>query len=84
MINLWRAKIKLVKTLLCTQLKQTNQENWLNISTESPKEGFNETVFQHFMDELKYCNLNMQMDFQLLVPVFYVFAFKIFGCCVTF
>ena len=28
------------------------------------------TVFQHFMDELKHCNLDMQMDLQLLVPVF--------------
>ena len=37
-----------------TQLKQTNLENWFHISTESPKEGFNDTVFQHFMDKLKY------------------------------
>ena len=39
--------MKLVKTLLCTQLKQTNLE------IES-KKGFNETVFQHFVDELKH------------------------------
>ena len=48
---------------------QTNQENQLHISTESPK-GFNDTVFQHFVDELKYCNLDMPIDLQLLVSVF--------------
>ena len=32
--------MKLVKTLLCTQLKQTNLENQLHISTISPKVGF--------------------------------------------
>ena len=35
---------KLVKTLLCTQLKQTNLENRFHISTESPK-SFDSTVF---------------------------------------
>ena len=35
---------KLVKTLLCTQLKQTNFENQFHISTESPK-SFDSTVF---------------------------------------
>ena len=39
-------------------LKQTNLENRLHISTESPKEDFNDTVFQHshgwVMDELKH------------------------------
>ena len=34
------------------QLKQTNLENRLHVATESPK-GFNETTFQHFVDELK-------------------------------
>ena len=34
-------KMKLVKTSLPTQLRQTNLGNWLYISTESPKEGFN-------------------------------------------
>ena len=50
------SKMKLVKTSLRTQLKQTNLENRLHILTEKPKEGFNETVFPHFMDELKHCN----------------------------
>ena len=62
--------MKLVKTFLCTQLKQTYLENRLDFSTESPKEGFNDTTFQHFADELKHCNSNMRMDLQLLVPVF--------------
>ena len=40
--------MKLVKALLrTTQLKQTNMENRFHISTESPKEGFNDAVFQH-------------------------------------
>ena len=38
-------KMKLVKTSLRTQLKQTYLENQLHISTDSPKEGFNDTVF---------------------------------------
>ena len=46
-------KRRLVKTYLCTQLKQTNLENPLHISTESPKEGFNDTVCQHFVYKLK-------------------------------
>ena len=46
-------KIKLMKSLLRTQLKLTNLENQLPISTASPKEYCNETVFLHFVDELK-------------------------------
>ena len=42
-----------MKTSLRTQLKQTNLENQFHISTESPKEGFSDTVFQHFVDKLK-------------------------------
>ena len=63
------SEMKLVKTSLRTQLIQTNLENWYHIPTKSPKEGFNDAVFQHFVDELKYCNWDMQMDLQL-VPVF--------------
>ena len=51
--------MKLVKTSLRIQLKQTNLENRLHILRESPKEGFNDTVFQHFVQHL-----------QLLVSVF--------------
>ena len=57
-------KMKLLKTLLRTQLKQTNLENWFHILTESPKEGFDDTVFQYLIDELKHCNLDMWMDLQ--------------------
>ena len=42
------SEMKLVKTLLRTQLKGTNLENRLHILTESPKEGVNDTFFQHF------------------------------------
>ena len=38
-------EMKLVKTLLCTQLKQTNLENRFHISTGSPKADCNDTVF---------------------------------------
>ena len=34
--------------------EETNLEHRLHISTKSPKEAFNDTVFQHFMDELKH------------------------------
>lgn len=38
---------------VCHNLKQTNLENGLHISTEIPKEDFNDNVFQYFVDELK-------------------------------
>ena len=41
----------------------------LHISTESSKEGFKDTVFQHFLDEIKCCNPDMQLDLHL-VPEF--------------
>ena len=46
-------KMKLVKTLLPTQLKHTNLEIDLIFQTASSK-GFNDTVSQHFQDELKH------------------------------
>ena len=52
-------KMKLVKILLHSYLIKTNLENQFHISTESPKEDFNDTVFQHFVDKLKHCNLDM-------------------------
>ena len=57
-----------MKTSLRTQLKQTNLENRLRVSAERLKEGFNDTVFQHSVDELKHCNSDIRMDLQL-VPV---------------
>ena len=53
-----------------TQLTQTNLESRFHIATGSPKEFFNDTVFQNFVDKLKDCNSDMRMDLQLLVPVF--------------
>ena len=46
--------MKLVKTLLPTQLKHTNLEIDLIFQTASSKEGFNDTISQHFLDELKH------------------------------
>ena len=43
------SKRKLMKTSLHTQLKQTNLEDRLNISTEIPKEGFNDIAFNILM-----------------------------------
>ena len=64
--------MKLVKTSLHIQLKQTNLENQNKVLMfqQSPKEDFNDNVFQYFVDELKHYNPDMQMDLQLLVPVF--------------
>ena len=56
----------------------TALENWINaiknifkwhFSTEKPKAGFNDTFSQHFVDELKHCNQDMQMELKL-VPIF--------------
>ena len=64
------SKMKLLKTY-CTQLKQTNLESRLHISKESPKEGFDDAIFHHFMDELKHFNSDRRMDLQLLLLVFW-------------
>ena len=56
------SKMKLVKTRLRNQLKQTSLENLLFIVTEIPKNGFGDDVFEHFVDELKRRNRNMRMD----------------------
>ena len=62
-------KIQLVKNLLHTQLKQTSLKIGIIFQTQSSKKAFHDTIFQHFVDELKHCNSDMQMDLQLL-PVF--------------
>ena len=49
-------------------LKQINKENQLHIS-EKPKEGFNDTVFQHLLVELKeqyFCVYVQYMWFVML------------------
>ena len=72
--------MKLLKTLFHTQSKQTNLENRLHISTESPKEDFDDTDFQHSVDELKHCNTNgLTISFS-----YFLFIFNVFVCCVTF
>ena len=74
------SKMKLVKTSLHTQLNQANLENKLHISTEGPTEGFNDSVFQHYLDELKRCNSNMRIELQLLVLTFlYLYSIYLVG-----
>ena len=62
------SKMKLAKSSLRTQLKQTNLENRLRISTESPKKDFNNTVFQHFVYDFNNCKPDVRTDLQI-VPV---------------
>ena len=45
--------MKLKKLSLYTQLQQTDLASRLHIAKESPNEGFNDIVFQHFVGELK-------------------------------
>ena len=54
------SKIKLVKTYLFTQSKQANLKSWLHILRRSPQEGFNDTAFQHFVEE---SNLEFRNNF---------------------
>ena len=61
------------------QLKQPNLENRLHISTESPKEDFNDTVFQHFVDELKHCNSDMEWTYNYQFLSVFAFVLNIFG-----
>ena len=43
---------KLVKTSLCSQLKQTTLDSLLGMATELPLNGFTNGNFDHFVDEL--------------------------------
>ena len=74
MCSMTLPEMKLLKTLLGTQLKQINLKNQLYISTESPKEGFNDTVSQHFVNELKHCNKDMQMNLQLVYILLWLYS----------
>ena len=78
--------MKLVKfCYVAIQLKQTNLENRLHILIESPNEGFNDTISRHFVDELKHCNSDVQMDLHLITSSSgFLFVFNIFGCYVIF
>ena len=62
------SEMKLVKNLLRTRLKQSNLVNRPNISTENPKEDFNDTPFQ----------------LTTTSSSIFVFVFNIFGCYITF
>ena len=53
--------MKLIKTWLRNQLKQTSHENLLYITTDSMKEGLDNIVFEHFVDELKHRNPDIRM-----------------------
>ena len=56
------SKMKLIKTWLRNQLKQTSHENLLYITTDSMKEGLDNIVFEHFVDELKHRNPDIRMN----------------------
>ena len=73
-IQTFLSQMELVKTLFRTQLKQTNLQKWLLIITESSKKGFNDTVFQHFVDELKHYNKYMETDLQLVSVFQYLYS----------
>ena len=62
------SKMKLVKILLCTQLKQTWEIIFI-FQQKVQKKSFNDTAFQHFVDEFKHSNLDRRIDLQLLVLV---------------
>ena len=66
------SKLKLVKTRLRNQLSQTTLESLLRIATESPKEGFSDSQYEYFFDELKKNNPKMKMSL-------WSFCFFIFG-----
>ena len=65
------SELKLVKICLRIQSSQTTLENLLMIATESPKDGFDEIIFERFVDELmikhpklriKLCTLISRVD----------------------
>ena len=64
-----------MKTSLHTQLNQANLENRLHNSTENLKEGFKDTVFQHFVDELRRYNQDMRIDSSIFVFIFNIYCY---------
>ena len=65
-------------------LKQTNLENQLHISTGSPKENFNDNVFQHFVDELVMVFLCLcSLYVAVTLPFRMIFFHNIF-CFISF
>ena len=55
------SRMKLVKTRLRNQLKQTSLDALLRISTEA-KDGFTDMEYELFVDELKRCNPNIKLS----------------------
>ena len=53
------------------------------MSIKSPKECFTDAIFDYLMDEFKHCNLDMQMNLQL-VPVFWVYLADMLPFGMTF
>ena len=62
--------MKLVKTGKLNQNKLTWKTDFI-FQTKSPKEGFNNSVFQHFVDELKHCNPDMRIDLINIIIIYY-------------
>ena len=56
------SKMKLIKTRLRSQLSQGHLDQWLRISTESPKEGFSDNTYEEFVNEIKKGNLKLRID----------------------
>ena len=56
------SELKLVKTRLRNQLSQTTLKSLLRIATESPKEGFSDSQYKYFVNELKKNNPTMRMS----------------------
>ena len=64
-------------------LKQTNLENQLHILTGSPKENFNDNVFQHFVDELVMVFLCLCSVYVAVMLPFRVIYFALFLFCMN-
>ena len=56
------SKMKLIKTRLRNQLSQVRLDQLLRIATQSPKEGFSDDEYEHFVDKLKMRNPKMKID----------------------
>ena len=55
------SKMKLIKTCSRNKLAQVKLDQLLRISTESPHDGFDDNVYEYFVDELKKLNPNMRI-----------------------
>ena len=63
-----------------TQLKQSKLENQLHISTEKAKYSFNDTAFQHFIDELVTVFLSLNsVEVVVMLPFKMIFFMACFA-----